>query len=315
MQGFSFGEALSAGLRIIARHPLAVPVWTGLYLLLVGLPTIAILAHTLPAAIANYQQIAQHAGRPDPARMMALRSQTFGWQPVLWLLQVIAHTLIMAAVFRSVLEPREGRWAFLRLGMRELWLGLTYVVLLVATFIMVFLLVLPLVIASAIMAGVAHDSGGSAAGGAVLVALFGFVGLGVIVWVLLRLCLALPMTFAERRFMLYESWDLTRGHAFKMFLVYLVLAIGVVLFELAVVAVAGVTLIPQLRAMAAGAASAATVGDTLRAALDVIHRQAPMLATLVIVVSLLAMAIQTILLAPLVEIYRELTGAPETAAA
>ena len=35
----------------------------------------------------------------------------------------------------------------------------------------------------------------------------------------LRLSLALPMSFAQRRFRLYESWDLTRGQAGKMFLV------------------------------------------------------------------------------------------------
>jgi hypothetical protein len=309
MASFSFGGAIGAGLRVIGRHPLAVPVWAAVYIVFVALPAIAIVIHVLPDAIASIHEAAQRAGpgaRPDPTRLMALRSQTFGWQPVIWLLQVITHTVVMGAVFRAVLEPQNSRWAFLRLSRQELWLGLTYLVIMVMGFIMALALAIPLAIASAVVAGVAqHGGGGSPVAAALLITLIGLAGAGAIVWALLRLSLALPMSFAQGKFPLYESWDLARGQAFKMVLVFLVLAIGVVLFEFVVVAVAGVTLIPHLK-------SAALSGDTgVEAAIRVIRQRTPLLVGLIVVISLVAMAIQAILIAPLAEIYRELTAKAE----
>jgi hypothetical protein len=310
MQSFSFGEAIASGFRVIARHPLAVPLWALVYLLLVAVPAVAILIHLLPNAIAQVQDAVQHAaadGRPDPARMMALRSQTFGWQPALWLLQVFAHTLVMAAVFRAVLEPQKASWGFLRLGAQELWLGLTYLVLMVMTFIMVMMLLFPMAIASAIVAGVAHHGGNPPVGAALLLTLIGLAGVGAIVWILLRLSMALPMSFAQSRFMLYESWDLTRGQALKLFLVYLVLGLGVLLFEILVVAAAGLTLAPELRS----AAWTPTAG--LEEIMNVIHRQTAALVSFGVVIALFAMGIHALLIAPLAEVYRELTGGPRPA--
>jgi len=309
MERFSFGEAIGAGFRVIARYPLAVPIWAAVYVLFVAVPTIAVLAHVLPAAIASLQDAALNGhGRPDPAQIMALRARTFGWQPALWLLQVAVHTVVMAAVFRAVLEPQNSRWAFLRLGRQELWLGLTYLVLMVMTAIMIVMLFIPIAIASAIIAGVAQHGGPPPTGAAMLLTVIGLAGVGVIVWVLLRLSLALPMSFAQARFMLYESWDLTHGQAFRMFLVYLVLGLGVVLFELAVAAVAGMTFLPALR----HAAWAGGVG--FEGLMSVIHQELPVLAGVVVVVAILAMAFHAILIAPLAEIYREVTAKAPPAA-
>ena len=41
------------------------------------------------------------------------------------------------------------------------------------------------------------------------------------------------MAFATRRFALYESWGLTRGHVLKIFGVVFVLAVVIWLFEIA----------------------------------------------------------------------------------
>jgi len=302
MGDFSFGDAIGAGFRVIGRKPLAVLIWAAAYLLLVGLPTAVFVAHVIPAMAAAAQAASMHVGRPDPAQFMAWRAGVFGWQPGLWLLSVVATTLLMGAMFRAVLQPEADRWGYLRLGRQELWLGLTYLVLLVMAFILMFVLFIPMAISIGIVSAIGQH-GGSQAGGVTLLVVAGIVGMGAILWVLLRLSLALPMSFAEGRFLLYESWDLTRGHALKMFGVYLALAIGLWLFEVAcVAAVAGIFW---------GHVQDAAGWSAMRpsGAIDVFRRYLPTIIGAGVVGSVVLMAIHAIFVAPLAEIYRELTAA------
>lgn len=301
MDSFSYGQAIGAGFRVVGRKPLAVVIWAAVYLLLAILPALAIVAFVLPQTIAAYQQMAVHVGPPDPAQMMALRSRSFGLQPLIWLLSVVANTLVIAAIFRAVLEPQDSRWGYLRLSAQELWLGLTYLVLAVMGVIMMFVLIVPIGIGGAVLAAVG-EHGGSTGGGAALLTLIGLVGAAVIAWALLRLSLALPMSFAQGRFLLYESWGLTRGHAFKMFLVFLVLWIALAVVEIGVVSAVVFHFIPLFRhGTAWDSFNAASLSETLR-------RFAPAIAGFAVVGSVVGMAIHAILFAPLAEIYRELTA-------
>jgi hypothetical protein len=303
MDDFSFGEAIGAGFRVIGRNPLAVLIWAAAYLLLVGLPALAFVAHVIPVALAAAQDAKAHMGHPDPAQVMAWQAGIMGWQPAIWLLSVVATTLLMGAMFRAVLQPEARGWGYLRLGRQELWLGLTYLVLLVMGFILMFVLFLPMAIASGVMAAIGQH-GGSTIGGVILLVLAGLAGTGAIVWVLLRLSLALPMSFAQGRFLLYESWDLTRGQTLKMFGVYVVLAIGLWVFE-AVCAVAFFAVF--WGHLQDGAASWSGMQPT--AALDMFHRDLPAIIGAGVVASVVLMAIHAIFVAPLAEIYRELTAA------
>ncbi len=68
----------------------------------------------------------------------------------------------------------------------------------------------------------AHANAGWGALAGVIV---GVAAVWAIIWVGLRWSLALPLTFAEGRFRLFESWALTRGHALKLFGLSVVLAV------------------------------------------------------------------------------------------
>ena len=124
------------------------------------------------------------------------------------------------AIYRMILRPQENSRAFLRLGADELRVA---GVILVYT--LVWTLVLFLTMATALMGGV---FGGPVAAflGSVLTAAAGFYS---VLWVLVRLSLAAPISFAEQRFTLAASWAITRGQFWRLFGTYvLAFALGVV---------------------------------------------------------------------------------------
>jgi hypothetical protein len=301
MGSFSFGRAVGAGFRVIGRHPLAVLAWAAVYLVFVILPALALAAYALPALIAATKDMASHAGGPDLAQIMAFQTGVFGWQPAVWLLSVVVTTVVTGATFRAVLEPQNSRWAYLRLSRQELWLGLTLLVLVVMAFILMFLLLIPFGIGAGMTAAIAKH-GGSTGAAVLMLVLLGLVAMGVLVWLGLRLSLALPMSFAQARFLLYESWDLTRGQALRMFLVYLALAVGLWLVEVVVV-----ILIAAWAYAHFGGAPPRMFADGVAPA-DVFRRFWPMIVGFAAIGSVVATAIRTIFVAPLAEIYRELTS-------
>jgi hypothetical protein len=304
MGSFSFGRAIGAGFGVIGRNPLAVAVWALVYLVFVIGPTFAVLRYVLPDALAMAQQAAQQAAqhpgvhaRPDPVAIMALRSRTSGLQPALWVLSMIVNAIVIGAIFRAVLEPENRRFAYLRLSRQELWLGLTYLVLVVMMAIMVLVLILPIGIAAGVSAAL-----GLKAGSGLVAGLVSLVGIGLVVWVALRLSLALPMSFAQGRFLLYESWDLTRGQTGKMFGVYAVLILGLLALELAILIPLGMTVVrPMQHDPAFRENIAQWVSHFLRTAW-------PLIAGFAVVASVLGMAVRAITVAPLAEVYRELTA-------
>ncbi|MGZ3375315.1 MAG: hypothetical protein ACXU8S_01845 [Phenylobacterium sp.] len=307
MGDFSFGDAIGVGFRVVGRAPLSVLAWAATYLLLVFGPALALLKYGLPAMIAAAEAASAHPEAADASRFMALQSGVMVWQPAVWLLSIACTSILMAAIFRAVLAPQESRWAYLRLGRQELWLGLTYLVLMVMAFIMFFCLMLPIGIGAGIIAALSGQ-GSSGPGGAILLVVLAVAGFGAIGWVLIRLSLALPMSFAQGRFLLYESWDLTRGHAAKIFLVYLALMLALIVLEAVIAATVGVSLVSQIRA---GASSGP---PTLSAILELIRRNEALIVGLGLVGSVLAMVIHTVFVAPLALIYRELTVGGEAGA-
>jgi hypothetical protein len=306
MADFSFAQAIGAGFKILARRPLVVLVWAVAYLVLVAGPSFALLAWVLPQMITAFREAAQHTVHgvtPVPAKAMALRSNLFAVQPLLWLLQIAVHAVLMGAVFRAVLTPEQSRWSYLRLSRQELWLGLTNLVFTVIAAIMILTLFIPLGIGLGL--GMTAAQHGQSPGPASLPLLWiiTVVGVAVIVWVLLRLCLAMPMAFATGRFALYESWALTRGHVLKIFAVVLVLAVIIWIFEFATLGAGGSYLARQLLG---GSGAPSTLQGSLS---DILHHLAPAFVGLIALASVIGMIVYTVIVAPLASIYQQLTRA------
>ncbi|MFC3076755.1 hypothetical protein ACFODL_01500 [Phenylobacterium terrae] len=294
MAEISVGRAAGAGLRLIRREPKAVLGWAGLYL-----AAAAITMALFGAIFGQFFTTLARDAEPDPAVLMGLNAQMMALQPLVWLGAIVLQTVLMAAVFRAVLQPEERRWAYLRLSGQELWLGLVYLVLSFGISIVAMMLLFPVVGLAVFLGYLFRDALGPwgmvLIGGPTLL-LF----MGAVVWLMLRLCLAYPMSFADRNFRLFESWTATRGHAGRLFLVFLLavlIALGVQLVGFVICAGLMLAVIgPNWQALMAG--------DPLL----LLRTVGPFLPLFVVLGSVLSAVMAAITTAPLAEVYRQLRG-------
>lgn len=307
MTGFSYGQAVGAGFRVLGRTPWAVLAWAGAYLLMVALPSYLLIAQALPDMITTYRDAAQAAvggAPPNLERVLALRSKLAITQPLLFVLHIVSRAILMGAVYRAVLEPDAKAWGYLRLSKQELWLGLTYLVFAVMGVILVLTLMVPLSIAAAIGEMSARHGGGNPIEVLLLVLIF-LAGIGAIIWLMLRLSLALPASWAQGRFVLYESWTLTRDQGFKLFLVGLTLLAIVGIIDLAAWLGAWTLILNHL--VGAGSWRAALHSS----ASELAQRLLPIIIGVGVVGSVFGMAIYAVVVAPWAEMYRQLSANAE----
>ncbi|HEX2562248.1 hypothetical protein [Phenylobacterium sp.] len=297
MAEISVGQAVGAGFRLIRREPKAVLGWALLYLAFA-----AAMMALFGGVFAQFFAALSQDAEPDAAQLMGLNAQMMALQPLVTLGGVVLQTVLMAAVFRAVLQPEERRWAYLRLSGQELWLGLVYLVLSFGLAILAMMLLFPIV-GLAVFVGYlfreALGPWGIALIGGPVVAAF----MGGLIWLMLRLCLAYPMSFADRNFRLFESWTLTRGHAGRLFLVFL----------LAVLTALAIQLVGFLIGAGAVVASIGPDWKSLMAGdpLVLFRIGGPLIAAIVVVGSVLSAVVAVITVAPLADVYRQLTASSD----
>jgi hypothetical protein len=304
MGDFSADRAIGAGFRLIGREPLAFLAWCLTYLVLGVGPQIGFVAAILPEWSRMAQEIASTAGAQTPmssAEMFRAQAGMMQLQPLVWIASLVSHTVILSAIYRAVLEPSDRAFLYLRIGTRELWLGLTMLVLFVLAILLAIVVMAPAMILVGVLSALAHQAPGVQL--AILPVML--LACGVIVWVLLRLSLATPMSFAQRGFRLYESWDLTRGQAGKMFLVALAFVVIAWLTEMIL---AGVGL-----ALLGGFSSLERLSAWIRHPQFDLASLMPWILGGAVVATILSTAMHALFGAGWAEIYRELTEEPETA--
>jgi len=217
MKRFSPSEAAFEGFRIIRSHPGAVLGWAfayilvqvvigGLLLLLLG-PQIATLSHGAGDTMSAESAVGL-MGSLGAVILLAI--------PLILLISAVFAN----AVFRTVLRPKDRGLFYLKLGGDEwrmfllllCWIGLGILA-------EIGLVIAFLVLAAAVGTAV-HASGGGVSP-RLLGVLIGVVLFCVAVWVLVRLSLSGPMTFAERRVSVFGSWRVTRGKFWSLLGCYL----------------------------------------------------------------------------------------------
>nr|WP_315384159.1 hypothetical protein [uncultured Sphingomonas sp.] len=205
------GSILGGAFRLLRRHPLSVLVWAILYL--VGIFAIGLLRILIAPADPESVAAALGAG---------LLSQG--------LVLTLVAVLITAAT-RATLHPYKRGACYLRLGANELRVFALLVLLTIATMVATFLLTL----ANGFLLGLLGWLVPAAATGWIGVALL-LAEMAGLIFVQVRLSIALPLTYLYETITVDEAWAQSRGHFWSIFGAFAALAILLALAGLALLA-------------------------------------------------------------------------------
>lgn len=299
---FSASDAAFEGFRLVRRNPMALVAWTLLYAVL-SLASVFAMSNAIDPMIAwgeRAEALENATPSPTPAEVMAV-FQHFG-EVILslaWLLPVslVVGAMLMAAVARAVLNPRAGGFGYLRLGMDELRVFVVTLVLgilLVCAWLAVWLVI-------AVLAGIAGATGATWLW--LFVVLGGLAGVAAIVWLAVRLSLAVPMTVAENRYAFFDSFGLTRGRFWPL----LGMTVIVIVMVLVVQLLSAIVTMPLaiMTGQEMWTFGASSDPEALRAALDISN---PWVIASAIAEAVVYALIVGVMYAPFAAAYRDLKG-------
>lgn len=295
---FSATDAAFEGFRLVRRNPLALVAWTLLYavLTLTALFSMSNMIGPLEAWTAQAQAL-DGVEQPSMDQVMEMMAGLGAiMAQVAWLLPIslVVGAVLAAAVTRGVLKPSGDALGYLRLGMDEFRV-------LVVTFVLG--LIMSLVVFVAVLALALLIGAVKAGGGGGLTVIAGVVGvlalICFLVWLSIRLSLAVPITVAEKRFAFFDSFALTKGRFWPL----LGMAVLAIVMVLLVQFLSSIVSMPI--ALASGIDSWSFSGgqdpEAVRAALDVSNPWVIANAVVEAIVSALTVGI---LYAPFAAAYR-----------
>lgn len=213
---FSATESAFEGFRLARRSPLTIVIWAVAY----GLMTLGFLwlaGDSMTRLMEVSESMEAATGASDPDQIMALFGQMMDvYASLIWPLAplaIVASAVLDTAVNRAVVRPSESAFGYLRLGMDEVRVFVVSLVVGIVVGLFCFLLV-------AVGAGILFAASAAIGDNAGLISLVGIVLflvlVAAIIWMVVRLSLALPITVAERRFAFFDSWRMTRGHVWGL---------------------------------------------------------------------------------------------------
>jgi hypothetical protein len=225
------------GFRLIRREPKSVLAWGAALVVLLGAPGLLVMQQLSPLFAEASEGLSDEA-----ADLLFARVRLF--VPILWLAMIAAYTVFAGAVLRAVITPEDRRFLYLRLGKAEFWMALSAVVGLIMFYIALLLVVIALILILAVPMGLMYGDGTAPQ----LSYVHWVIVLAVIgaYYFMLRFSMAPIMSFAERRFRLFESWSFTRGNGWRLLGLAAVLAAATFLIEVILLLVFSSGLAPAL---------------------------------------------------------------------
>jgi len=218
---FSLNDALAAPFVLLRRRPLYLFVW--------GLMMMALVAAIYSLMIPLFASVIGSASREDAVdaymvESLRLQAGMQGMNLLMYLVMLVTWT----AAGRATLSPHRGdRFLFLRLGMDEVRVAVTFVGVFIGWYIALIVLVM-----LGVGIGAALWSSGRATAIGVVIA-YGLGVLALSIWGWLRVSLIAPASLILKRFAFAEGWALARGHMWKLLglniLVWLIYMVGLIL--------------------------------------------------------------------------------------
>lgn len=201
---FSATDAVFEGFRVVRRKPMTLVWWSLFYMVVMAL-AMAVIGGSLIRLVNAAEALEAAGGTPSPEDFMPLLQLYMGVFAVVLPISLAAGAVVYAAVSRAVLRPEDSRFGYLRFGMDEV----RVLVVTVAVGLMLMLL-----------GGLSFTLVGVVGGLAasleapwlwLVAVLLGLGAIAALIWLAVRLCLAVPITVGERRIAVLDSFRLTRG--------------------------------------------------------------------------------------------------------
>lgn len=290
---FSATDAVFEGFRIVRRRPVTL-VWWSLFYMVVMAFAMTVIGGSL-IRLVNAAEALEAAGTPSPEDFMPILQLYMGVFAVVLPISLAAGAVVYAAVSRAVLRPDGSRFGYLRFGMDE-----------VRVLVVTVALGLMFMASGGVMFTLAGVVGGLAvsleAPWLWLVAvLLGLAAVAGMIWLAVRLCLAVPITVGERRIAIFDSFRLTRGRFWPL----LGMAILAGVLSL-VVGLLGSLVLTPLQFLTGGATQ---LQDLEGAALaEILQTAWPMIAVWIVTNAIISALQVAVVYAPFSAAYREIAA-------
>lgn len=306
---FQAMDAALEGFRIAREKPKALLIWAAASLL-ISLGSSAGMVLLFGGTLNEFMDMGR-TGNDDPAEVMSMMGQVGLLYAFLLPIALLIFAIFTSAVYRTVLRPSESAFGYLRLGATELRMAVVLVVLfllgLVVSIAAIFIVAM-IAAAFGVAIGMGGDGGlgaGLAVGAVILVAYAALIFASLAFWT--KLSFAGPMTFAEGRIRIFESWGATKGHFWSLLGCYVVAGIlGIVVSMLGGV----ISMAIMLGLGGGGGAGLATMFETVQADYSSIATFfSPAIIANLVISSLFSALTYAIFLAPPAVAYRDILGA------
>ncbi len=292
---FSATEAAFEGFRVVRRHPLAILFW-GLAYVLFFVGFFGLFAGPLASIMATTESL--EGTQPSPQDLEALGQSWFGFMSLAMPLLLVLGAVLNAAVARSVLRPAESGFGYLRLGGDELRV-LAVSILLGIVFFAVSIVLFGV---AGLLAGLATQAN---AGVGILVGVVTFLAASVaLIWLAIRLSLAIPATIAEKRIAPFASFAMTKGQMMPL------LGMAIIAFIMSIlVSILGTIIALPITMLTGGGLEQLAALDGQSTA-QILQTAGPGLIAWGVVNALFSALQLAVIYAPFSAAYRDLKGLP-----
>jgi hypothetical protein len=204
---FSASDAAFEGFRVVRRKPMTLVFWTLLYIVVMG-AVFALVGPGLAGMMTASARIEAAGAGASLADMQPLFQNFALMVAIIAPLSLLAGAVMAAAVARAVLRPNESGFGYIRVGGDEFRV--------LAVTIVLALLMFAVTALGSVLIGVLAAAAGRTPMLWLVVVLGGIALVCFYVWLLVRLSLAVPITMAERRIAIFDSFRLTKGRFWSL---------------------------------------------------------------------------------------------------
>lgn len=296
---FSATDAAFEGFRVVRRSPMSLVFWSLFYIAVMAL-ALALVGGSVVGLMSLAEEL-ESSGATSPDAYMPVLASYMTIFAIVLPVSLIASAMLYAAVARAVLRPSESAFGYLRLGMDEVR------VLVVSIVLFFVFLALTVVLGGIIGAVIGMTVAAEAPLLWLLVVVLALASAALCIWLAVRLSLAIPITMAERRIAIFDSFPLTKGRFWPLLGMALLAAVMSIVVSL----LGSLVAMPIQLATGGLDGLAAMGGESLPAILQAAW---PAITAWIVINAVMSALQVAVVYAPFSAAYRDIKGAQPNAA-